>query len=147
DPHPPAVPQLDLHAVPLDGESGLGPGRRSQEPARSGARRPGQLREQRLPRPRAPVRPGRAPQGRAGGAGPGDPEHRARRREMSKPRTPSNAIGLISRRTRGILVAAAIMTLVGLALMIWSMAQPTPMPVILAMSVGQGLGILAFLLF
>ena len=64
---------------------------------------------------------------------------------MTRPRI--DAIGLISRRTRGILVAAAIMTLVGLALMVWSMAQPTPMPVILAMSVGQGLGILAFLLF
>jgi MFS family permease len=63
---------------------------------------------------------------------------------MSEPRT---LVGLISRRTRGILVAAAIMTLVGLALMVWSMAEPTPMPVILAMSVGQGLGILAFLLF
>ena len=66
---------------------------------------------------------------------------------MSKPRKPIDGVGLISRRTRGILVAAAIMTLVGLALMVWSMAQPTPMPVILAMSVGQGLGILAFLLF
>ncbi len=58
-----------------------------------------------------------------------------------------DVIGRISRRTRGILVAASIMTLIGLALMVWSMAQPTPMPVILAMSVGQGLGILAFLLF
>jgi MFS family permease len=66
---------------------------------------------------------------------------------MSKPRKPIHVIGLIGRRTRGILVAASIMTLVGLALMVWSMAQPTPMPVILAMSVGQGLGILAFLLF
>lgn len=66
---------------------------------------------------------------------------------MSKPRKRLDLIGVISRRTRGILVAAAFMTLIGLALMVWSMAQPTPMPVILAMSVGQGLGILAFLLF
>jgi hypothetical protein len=66
---------------------------------------------------------------------------------MSKPRKPIDVIGLISRRTRGLLVAASIMTLIGLALMVWSMAQPTPMPVILAMSVGQGLGIFAFLLF
>jgi MFS family permease len=63
---------------------------------------------------------------------------------MSEPRT---LVGLIGRRTRGILVTAAIMTLIGLALMVWSMAEPTPMPVILAMSVGQGLGLLAFLLF
>jgi multidrug transporter EmrE-like cation transporter len=66
---------------------------------------------------------------------------------MNKPRKPVDVIGRISRRARGILVAASIMTLIGLALMVWSMAQPTPMPVILAMSVGQGLGIFAFLLF
>ena len=66
---------------------------------------------------------------------------------MKKPRKPIDAIGLIHRRARGILVIASIMTLVGLALMVWSMAEPTPMPVILAMSVGQGLGIFAFLLF
>ncbi|HEX8111051.1 MAG TPA: hypothetical protein VF516_25150, partial [Kofleriaceae bacterium] len=74
------------------------------------------------------------PAGLAGGAGGGAPRGR-------------DPIGVIGRRTRGILVVAAIMTLIGLGLMVWSMAQPTPMPVILAMSVGQGLGILAFLLF
>jgi len=42
---------------------------------------------------------------------------------------------------------AAVLTMVGLALMVWSMLQPTPLPVILAMSVGQGLGTLAFALF
>lgn len=46
-----------------------------------------------------------------------------------------------------LLKISAVLTLLGLALMVWSMLQPTPMPVILAMSVGQGLGILAFLLF
>lgn len=66
---------------------------------------------------------------------------------MTRPRMPVDVIRWISRRTRGLLVAASILTLIGLALMIWSMAQPTPMPVILAMSVGQGLGILAFVLF
>lgn len=70
----------------------------------------------------------------AGGAGGG--AHRGR-----------DVISRISRRTRGILVVATILTLIGLALMVWSMAEPTPMPVILAMSVGQGLGILAFALF
>ena len=39
------------------------------------------------------------------------------------------------------------LTLVGLALMVWSMLVPTPMPVILAMSVGQLLGTLAFGMF
>jgi hypothetical protein len=66
---------------------------------------------------------------------------------MKKPRKPLDVVGLTSRWTRGILVSAAIMTLIGLALMVWSMAQPTPMPVILAMSVGQVLGIFSFLLF
>jgi len=65
---------------------------------------------------------------------------------MSKRRS-FDAIGVIGRRTRGILVVAAILTLFGLALMVWSMAVPTPMPVILAMSLGQGVGILAFVLF
>jgi multidrug transporter EmrE-like cation transporter len=65
---------------------------------------------------------------------------------MSKPGG-RDVVSRVSRRTRGILVVAAIMTLIGLALMVWSMAVPTPMPVILAMSVGQGLGIFAFALF
>ena len=46
-----------------------------------------------------------------------------------------------------LLAIASVLTLVGLALMVWSMLEPTPMPVILAMSVGQGFGIFAFLLF
>jgi hypothetical protein len=46
-----------------------------------------------------------------------------------------------------LLKISAVLTLIGLLLMVWSLAQPTPMPVILAMSVGQVLGILAFLLF
>jgi len=58
-----------------------------------------------------------------------------------------DVVDRIARSTRRILVVAAVLTLIGLALMVWSMAEPTPMPVILAMSVGQGLGILAFLLF
>lgn len=47
----------------------------------------------------------------------------------------------------GLLAISALLTLVGLALMVWSLIQPTPMPVILAMSVGQGLGSCALLLF
>lgn len=46
-----------------------------------------------------------------------------------------------------LLKLAAVLTLIGLALMVWSMVQPTPMPVILAMSAGQGLGIVAFAMF
>lgn len=42
---------------------------------------------------------------------------------------------------------AAVSTLLAIALMVWSVFQPTPMPVMLAMSVGQGLGTGAFALY
>jgi hypothetical protein len=42
---------------------------------------------------------------------------------------------------------SAVLTLVGLAFMAWSMLQPTPLPVMLAMSVGQGFGCVAFGLY
>jgi len=42
---------------------------------------------------------------------------------------------------------SAVLTLVGLALMAWSMLEPTVLPVMLAMSVGQGIGCMAFGLF
>jgi hypothetical protein len=46
-----------------------------------------------------------------------------------------------------LLRVSAALTLVALGLMVWSMAQPTPLPVMLAMTVGQGLGTLAFALY
>jgi hypothetical protein len=42
---------------------------------------------------------------------------------------------------------SGVLTLVGLALMLWSMVEPTPLPVMLAMTVGQGIGSLAFALY
>jgi hypothetical protein len=42
---------------------------------------------------------------------------------------------------------AAVLTLVALALMVWSVLQPTPMPVLIAMSLGQLLGTAAFAMF
>jgi hypothetical protein len=42
---------------------------------------------------------------------------------------------------------SAVLTLIGLAMMAWSMLEPTPLPVMLAMSVGQGIGCLAFGLY
>jgi hypothetical protein len=42
---------------------------------------------------------------------------------------------------------AAILTLLALALMVWSMLDPTPLPVMLAMSVGQMFGTFAFALY
>jgi membrane-bound ClpP family serine protease len=46
-----------------------------------------------------------------------------------------------------LLRVAAVLTLLGLAMMVWSMIVPTPMPVMLAMSVGQLFGTLAFGMF
>ena len=42
---------------------------------------------------------------------------------------------------------SALLTLVGLAFMVWSMIEPTPLPIIMAMSVGQAFGTIAFGLY
>jgi hypothetical protein len=42
---------------------------------------------------------------------------------------------------------SAVLTLIALGLMLWSMLQPTPLPIMLAMTVAQGLGTLAFALY
>jgi len=42
---------------------------------------------------------------------------------------------------------SALLTLIGLAFMVWSMIEPTPLPVMLAMSVGQAFGTLAFAIY
>jgi hypothetical protein len=42
---------------------------------------------------------------------------------------------------------SAVLTLVALALMVWSVLEPTPLPVMLAMTVGQALGTSAFAIF
>jgi hypothetical protein len=49
--------------------------------------------------------------------------------------------------TRKWLLASALLTVIGLALMVWSLVAPTPMPVILAMSVGQVAGTTAFAIY
>ena len=46
-----------------------------------------------------------------------------------------------------LLRASAALTLLALGLMVWSMVQPTPLPVMLAMTVGQALGTLAFAIY
>jgi hypothetical protein len=42
---------------------------------------------------------------------------------------------------------AAVLTFLALGLMVWSMLDPTPLPVMLAMSVGQLIGTMAFGLY
>lgn len=46
-----------------------------------------------------------------------------------------------------ILVGACLAALAALALMVWSLLEPTPMPVLVAMSAGQVLGTLSLLAF
>jgi hypothetical protein len=46
-----------------------------------------------------------------------------------------------------LLRVSAALTLLALGLMVWSMVQPTPLPVMLAMTAGQALGTLAFALY
>jgi len=48
---------------------------------------------------------------------------------------------------RRLLRFSAALTLVALALMVWSMLAPTPLPIMIAMTLGQALGTLAFGLY
>ena len=54
---------------------------------------------------------------------------------------------MTEQRAARVLRGSAAMTLVGLAFMLWSLVKPTAMPVVLAMSVGQLIGTLAFAMF
>jgi len=47
----------------------------------------------------------------------------------------------------GLLRLASVLVLVSLAFMAWGILHPRPLPVIVAMSVGQGIGILGAALF
>lgn len=51
------------------------------------------------------------------------------------------------RRARRLLVLACGLALVALGLVVWSLLDPRPVPVMVAMSVAQGLGTLSFLLY
>ncbi len=46
-----------------------------------------------------------------------------------------------------VLQAACILALIGLSLMVWSVLQPTPLPVMVAMSLGQLFGTLSLCAF
>jgi hypothetical protein len=46
-----------------------------------------------------------------------------------------------------ILRLACWLALAGIGLMVWSLLEPTPMPVLVAMSVGQGVGTLSLVVF
>ena len=42
---------------------------------------------------------------------------------------------------------SAVLTLLALGLMVWSVLVPTPLPVMLAMTVGQAIGTVAFAIY
>lgn len=48
---------------------------------------------------------------------------------------------------RRLVTAACMLCLLGLAAMVWSVLDPAPIPVMFAMSVGQGLGTVSFLCY
>jgi len=50
-------------------------------------------------------------------------------------------------RRETVLLFASLVTLVGLALMVWSVLVPKPVPVVIGLSIGQGLGVLGFALY
>ncbi len=50
-------------------------------------------------------------------------------------------------RSHKLLRISGVLTLLALALMVWSMLEPTPLPVMLAMTVGQAVGTSAFALY
>lgn len=54
---------------------------------------------------------------------------------------------ITKRRSHTLLRISGVLTLIGLALMAWSMLEPTPLPVMLAMTVGQAVGTSAFALY
>lgn len=49
--------------------------------------------------------------------------------------------------TRGLLVAACVLTLIALGLMVWSLVVPTVWPIMIAMTIAQGFGTLAFAIY
>jgi len=53
----------------------------------------------------------------------------------------------VLRRRERLLRISALLTLLGLAFMAWSVLEPTPMPTILAMSLGQVIGTSAFAIY
>jgi peptidoglycan/LPS O-acetylase OafA/YrhL len=57
---------------------------------------------------------------------------------MKMPRMPTQSTALR---------VASVMAIVALALMMWSLVEPTPPPVLIALSVGQVIGTLSFAIF
>ncbi len=52
-----------------------------------------------------------------------------------------------TRQYRRVLAGACVIALLALVLMVWSLLEPTPVPVLVAMSVGQVLGTISLVMF
>jgi hypothetical protein len=52
-----------------------------------------------------------------------------------------------ARQQRILLSIACVMALVGLALIVWSIVDPRPVPVVISMSIAQGVGTLSLLIY
>lgn len=62
---------------------------------------------------------------------------------------PDGPIAQAARRagTPKLVLASCVLGLVAMAMMCWSVLDPTPFPVLVAMSVGQGIGTLSLLCY
>ncbi len=49
--------------------------------------------------------------------------------------------------THTFLRIASLLAILGLVLMCWGVVQPTPFPIIIGLSIGQGLGTVSFLIY
>lgn len=59
----------------------------------------------------------------------------------------ANVKGMGPTRAMRLLRAASVLAIIALGMMMWSLVDPTPAPVLLALSVGQVLGTLSFVTF
>jgi len=62
---------------------------------------------------------------------------------------PAGPIAQAARRvgSQKLVLAACVLGLIAMAMMCWSVLDPTPFPVLVAMSVGQGIGTLSLLCY
>jgi hypothetical protein len=53
----------------------------------------------------------------------------------------------VTRRSERVLRVASVFALFGLVLMVWSVLDPRPLPVLLGLTLGQAIGTLSFAMF
>lgn len=53
----------------------------------------------------------------------------------------------MSSRSEKVLRIASVLAILGLGLMVWGVLDPRPLPVLMGLTIGQGIGTLSFLLY